>query len=455
MDNEENSASNLADTVIDTDSSNHPMKLSIATQEASISDNSGANSPDGDVSNRTDSSSSLDSTRSSTEQIVRNATYHMLPSSPLGINKGYRMAVTKCIEHEILKKETQREAAAFDLSLASPLATVAALALGTGFNAAQAMVTDDFNSCFMTRTPQQWNWNLYLMPLWLCGMVIRMFLWVIRLSVFLFSAAIFVPSFMAVGLFPLKVAAKHVIQRKMIQMEARVINLTWFAVIKYHGVIPRRRPNQIFVCNHTTLIDFVLLESLMPFATVGQKQGGWIGFIQNRILACMEPLWFDRLVAKQRALLTTQLKERVSDDTKIPILVFPEGVCTNNTSTVQFKRGAFDVPDVEICPIAIKYNNLFCDAYWHVGETFWSYCCRIWYCWCVVVEISFLPPQTRQEGEAVEEFASRVQRLISDKAGLKFTTHNGYMKYFRPNQRFVEARQATLSRVLAELSDLN
>jgi len=33
----------------------------------------------------------------------------------------------------------------------------------------------------------------------------------------------------------------------------------------------------------------------------------------------------------------------VEDPLKLPILIFPEGTCINNTSVMQFKKGSFEV----------------------------------------------------------------------------------------------------------------
>jgi glycerol-3-phosphate O-acyltransferase 3/4 len=33
----------------------------------------------------------------------------------------------------------------------------------------------------------------------------------------------------------------------------------------------------------------------------------------------------------------------VEDPNKLPILIFPEGTCINNTSVMQFKKGSFEV----------------------------------------------------------------------------------------------------------------
>ena len=38
-----------------------------------------------------------------------------------------------------------------------------------------------------------------------------------------------------------------------------------------------------------------------------------------------------------------RLKEHVEDPNKLPILIFPEGTCINNTGVMQFKKGSFEV----------------------------------------------------------------------------------------------------------------
>ena len=47
----------------------------------------------------------------------------------------------------------------------------------------------------------------------------------------------------------------------------------------------------------------------------------------------------------------------------------------------------------------------------------------------------------RKEGESAIEFAGRVQQAIADKAGLKNTQYDGYMKYWKPSLRYKRARQ--------------
>ncbi|KAE8779901.1 glycerol-3-phosphate acyltransferase 4 [Hordeum vulgare] len=39
--------------------------------------------------------------------------------------------------------------------------------------AAGAIVDDSFTRCFKSNSPEPWNWNIYLFPLWCLGVVIR------------------------------------------------------------------------------------------------------------------------------------------------------------------------------------------------------------------------------------------------------------------------------------------
>lgn len=67
---------------------------------------------------------------------------------------------------------------------------------------------------------------------------------------------------------------------------------------------------------------------------------------------------------KDRVKVTQRMKEHVLQPDSTPLLIFPEGTCVNNEYCVMFKRGAFDL-DAVVCPIAIKYNKIFVDAFWN------------------------------------------------------------------------------------------
>jgi glycerol-3-phosphate O-acyltransferase 3/4 len=57
---------------------------------------------------------------------------------------------------------------------------------------------------------------------------------------------------------------------------------------------------QVFVANHTSMIDFVILEQMTAFAVIMQKYTGWVGFLQTAVLESLGCIWFNRLESKDR-----------------------------------------------------------------------------------------------------------------------------------------------------------
>lgn len=74
-------------------------------------------------------------------------------------------------------------------------------------------------------------------------------------------------------------------------------------VIRYHGPRPSVRTNQVFVANHTSMIDFIILEQTTPFAVIMQKHGGWVGWMQSTVLSSLGCIHFNRSESKDRALV--------------------------------------------------------------------------------------------------------------------------------------------------------
>jgi glycerol-3-phosphate O-acyltransferase 3/4 len=79
------------------------------------------------------------------------------------------------------------------------------------------------------------------------------------------------------------------------------------------------------------------------YAMIGQRHGGVLGLIQQAASRCSHHIWFERAQTKDRTLVRKTLQDHVSDPKKLPILIFPEGTCINNTSVMLFKKGSFEV----------------------------------------------------------------------------------------------------------------
>eukprot|EP01027_Heterolobosea_sp_BB2_P001728 GEZU01002576.1.p1 GENE.GEZU01002576.1~~GEZU01002576.1.p1 ORF type:complete len:573 (-),score=204.78 GEZU01002576.1:29-1747(-) len=306
----------------------------------------------------------------------------------------------------------------------------------------EAIVKDDFTECFMPKPPEDWNWNIVLFPTWAMGVIVRYcILLPVRMLFFTLGTLLFLSVLGVFMLLPESDKKKRAF-RKVIQFYAAIWLISLNGVIKVHGVIPKRRKNQIYVANHTSLIDFIILNELVGFATVGQHHTGLVGFIQDKIIAPLGNIWFERFEANDRATVAKRMAEHISDVNNPPLLIFPEGVCVNNEYCVMFKKGVFELPDVEICPIAMKYNKLFSDPYWSSrSESFMSHIIRIMKSWCLMCDVYFLEPQKIRPDENAVQFATRVKTMIAKKAKLIDVPWDGYLKYYKPSKRFTEQKQ--------------
>ncbi|KJE94836.1 lysophosphatidic acid acyltransferase [Capsaspora owczarzaki ATCC 30864] len=307
-------------------------------------------------------------------------------------------------------------------------------------NAVQCLVQDDFTKCFESARRDPWNWNFYLFPIYYLGVFFRYFiLFPIRLICLIMGFVLFALVMPLTFLLPEARRSRY--QQKCVQLLATVFAMSWTAVIRYHGTPPPRRANQIFVANHTSLIDVIVLMQERPYSIVGQQHVGVVAFCQKYVLGSMRNLWFDRMAAKDRATVASHLHEHIQDPTNPPLLLFPEGTCVNNEYVVMFKRGAFDL-NATVIPIAIKYNKIFVDAFWNSRiQSFPQHLFRLMTSWCVVADVWFLEPQTKLPTESSTQFASRVKELICKQAGLVSVAWDGYLKHVKPNVRDKEARQ--------------
>ncbi len=347
----------------------------------------------------------------------------------------------------------------FGAALTTTNTDTAALVLLAGVHVAGDglgnVVQDSFLPCFEPQRDKAWNWALHLLPPWILGVVLRFcVLLPLRVLLLLTGMLVFCVLFFSLQLLCPRTAWRQRTEARLVQFLASSFVVSWSGVVKYHGSPPDTRrlgKNAIFVANHTSMIDMVVLAQLFSFAVVGQKHGGWVGVLQTKVLSCLQSVWFDRGEMRDKIIVRQKLRAQVSDVTRHPLLVFPEGTCVNNQYVIQFKQGVFEL-DAPIAPIAIKYNKTFVDAFWNSrGESFTQHLVRLMSSWAVVCDVWFLEPQLRNDGESAADFADRVKKLIAHRAGLKVTSWDGYMKHYRPSERYVEEQRKFIAGVLRDL----
>jgi len=300
----------------------------------------------------------------------------------------------------------------------------------------------------LTRTSQSFEFvNLKLTMIWVMGFVVRYCVLLPGRMLILFVGLFF----MAMGM----VFVGHIrdgelkrwLHYQVYTLSFQILGGSLSAVITYHN--PENRPKQgICVANHTSPIDVLVLACDNAYALIGQTHSGFLGRMQSILSNASAHIWFDRNESKDRALVAKRLKEHVDDPTKLPILIFPEGTCINNTSVMQFKKGSFEVGGT-IYPVAIKYDPIFGDAFWNSSQNgMASYIYLMMTSWAIVCDVWYLPPMTRGEGEDAVDFANRVKAEIARQGGLVDLMWDGNLKRMAVKSEWKAKQQEAFSKSL-------
>uniref|UniRef100_A0A7N6F760 Phospholipid/glycerol acyltransferase domain-containing protein n=1 Tax=Anabas testudineus TaxID=64144 RepID=A0A7N6F760_ANATE len=220
------------------------------------------------------------------------------------------------------------------------------------------------------------------------------------------------------------------------------------AAIRYHNRENKPQKGGICVANHTSPIDIVILCNDGCYAMVGQVHGGLMGVVQRAMERSCPHVWFERAEMKDRHLVTKRLKDHVNDKKKLPILIFPEGTCINNTSVMMFKKGSFEI-GTTIYPVAIKYDPKFGDAFWNSSKySMVSYLLRMMTSWALVCNVWYLPAMHQQQGEDAVQFANRVKSAIAHQGGLVDLQWDGGLKRAKVKETFKEWEQKKYSNMV-------
>ncbi|KAJ3240755.1 1-acylglycerol-3-phosphate O-acyltransferase 6 (lysophosphatidic acid acyltransferase, zeta) [Chytriomyces hyalinus] len=290
---------------------------------------------------------------------------------------------------------------------------------------AQALSQDEFSKCFV-QGPRS-SISLHLWPV--LSFAIRYFvLFPFRLTLLLAASLLFFSAL------PLVVnSGREDWQRWIFKVYCNAFLLSWGSRIKHNSRKPVLDVPHLFVSNHTSVIDYIVLSAHdFPHATIAQTHSGLLGMFEHSVLTLNGSLMFNRNEKNDRKLIAAKMRKHVHNTKNVPLLIFPEGTCVNNEYTVLFHKGAFEL-DATIVPVAIKYDKQWADAYWHSKTQSFTY--HILYLmtrWALVADVSYLPPQALQTGETSTDFANKVKANISKQAGLRNLSWDGYFKNFQP-----------------------
>lgn len=220
--------------------------------------------------------------------------------------------------------------------------------------------------------------------------------------------------------------------RLMSLMSFRMLACGITSRLEFHNSQFRAQLGDICVANHTSPLDVVLLACDNCYALVGQRHGGILGVLEMVLSRATEHVWFDRAEMRDRQLVTRRLKEHIGGKSNLPVLIFPEGTCINNSAVMMFRKGSFETTD-RVCPVAIKYDPRFGDPFWNSSKQgYVQYLLMMMSSWAIKCDVWYLPPMSRLDGESSAEFANRVKAEIAKQGGLVDLAWDGQLKRTAP-----------------------
>lgn len=323
----------------------------------------------------------------------------------------------------------------------------------------ESIMDDEVTKCFSAEELESWNLlsrtnynfqyiSLRLTVLWGVGVIIRYgFLLPLRVALAVTGITLLIVGTTIVGWLP-NGRWKDFLSKHIHLMCYRICVRALTAVITYYNSENKPRNGGICVANHTSPIDVIILASDGYYAMVGQIHGGLMGILQRAMVKACPHIWFERSEVKDRHLVANRLSEHANDKSKLPILIFPEGTCINNTSVMMFKKGSFQV-DATVYPVAIKYDPQFGDAFYNSSKYgMIRYLLRMMSSWAIVCSVWYLPPMTKEEGEDAVHFANRVKAAIARQGGLADLLWDGGLKREKVKDTFKEEQQKLYSMMI-------
>ncbi|XP_053677906.1 lysophosphatidylcholine acyltransferase-like [Anopheles nili] len=209
-------------------------------------------------------------------------------------------------------------------------------------------------------------------------------------------------------------------RRQLRQLTALVMRTLFlfgsFNYIRYKGVraSPKEAP-VICVAPHTAFYDSVCVVLFGPSAVVAKYETASLPFF-GKLIDYAQPIYVCREDPHSRQTTIREIIQRANSKEDWPqILIFPEGTCTNRTSLIKFKPGAF-YPGVPIQPVLMRYPNKVDTVTWtwegpNAVQLLWRTLTQF-HTFC---EIEFLPVYYPSEAEKTNPklYADNVRLLMA------------------------------------------
>ncbi len=191
--------------------------------------------------------------------------------------------------------------------------------------------------------------------------------------------------------------------------------------------VGREKAPILVVAPHSSFLDgFVAYWTGLPSPIVRSEERGRP--LLGKLIDFTQPVYVRREDPESRKNTIKEMERRAkaTEDDWRQILIFPEGTCTNGTSLVTFKLGAF-IPGVPVQPVCIRFPNRLDTLTWTregpgLVYLLWTTLTQFaTYC-----EIEFLPvyvPSVEEKGDA-QLFANNVRDVMAETLKLPITNYS-------------------------------
>ena len=181
----------------------------------------------------------------------------------------------------------------------------------------------------------------------------------------------------------------------------------------------------ITLAPHSSYFDALVIVYLNLSTIVVKSSTEFIPLFGS-LIEYTQPLYVKREDPNSRKNLMKEMKKRAKTMGEWPpIIIFPEGTCTNRSCLIGFKQGAF-YPGVPVQPVCIQYNNSLDTVTW-TWEGPGAFTC-LWLSLCQFhnkVEIEFLPVYKPSEEEIQDPhlYAANVRNKMAECLRIPVTDH--------------------------------
>lgn len=211
------------------------------------------------------------------------------------------------------------------------------------------------------------------------------------------------------------------------------------------------------VAPHSTFFDALPVIMMGAPSVVAKAETSSVPF-WGSLIKYTQPVLVHRNDPNSRQNTIKQIKERSnSGENWQQVLIFPEGTCTNRSSYITFRPGAF-LPGVPVQPVILRYQNMYDTVTW-TWEGFPAWKCIIYSLsqFNLNCSIEFMEPYVPSDDEIKDPklFANNVRSAMAAQVGIP-TTDCNYFDYLRieKSKRRCQGLQKLQRKVDLSLVDL-